>query len=265
MYSRGVKWGITVGHTSTIAKIDEIGKDFNATVLNWKGKLEHHAKFRSNLEMIQECTVVPENETADVTPYDCQVHPTENAAPGTAIDLDQLKAMVKQKMGDRFDECLYQQVTSFVKAFATGSSISQTNAALMNGVIEKWKFSSPAKYQIIGDNVDMLIKIKHQSSSKPNKSIHWFHMNAVKDRIAAADLSDDKPIGCVKQLRPEEFLPSVKDNQNLLHDFIPLFARVIIDEIPAFNTAFKDIVVRHIPHKYSEVMTQKSEQVRNIM
>jgi hypothetical protein len=135
----------------------------------------------------------------------------------------------------------------------------------MNGVIEKWKFSSPAKYQIIGDNVDMLIKIKHQSSSKPNKSIHWFHMNAVKDRIAAADLSDDKPIGCAKQLRPEEFLPSVKDNQNLLHDFIPLFARVIIDEIPAFNTAFKDIVVRHIPHKYSEVMTQKSEQVRNIM
>ena len=85
-------------------------------------------------------------------------------------------------------------------------------------------------------------------------------MNAVKDRVMAGDLPDHKPVGPAMKLQPEEFLPSAKDNQDLLHDFIPLFARVIIDDVPAFNTAFKD-VVRHIPHKYSEVMAQKSEQV----
>lgn len=261
MYTRGVKWGITVGHTSTIAKIDEIAKNFNATVLNWKGQLEHHAKFSSNLETIHECLVL-ENETADVFPNDLQDHLSEKVTTGTLQNLDPLKAMVKRKMGNQFDEDVYHQAMCFVKAFTTGSYMSKENAALMKGAIEKWKCNSPAKYQIIGDNVDMLIKIKHQSSSKPNKSIHWFHMNAVKDRVVAAELPDYKEIGPIMKLQPGEFLPSARDNQDLLHDFIPLFARVIVDEIPAFNTVFKDIVVRHIPHKYSEVMAQKSEQVK---
>lgn len=189
MYSRGVKWGITVGHTSIIAKIDEIGKNFNATVLSWKGKLEHHAKFRSNLDTIQECIAL-ENEASNIISDDCQENPTENARlTGTTLNLDQFKALVQHKMGDKFDEDVY-----------TGSSISGNNTALMCNAIEKWKSTSPAKYQIIGDNVDMLIKIKHQSSSHPNKSIHWFHMNAVKDRVVAGDLPDDMPIGPAMKL-----------------------------------------------------------------
>ncbi len=85
-------------------------------------------------------------------------------------------------------------------------------------------------------------------------------MTAVKDRVVGADLSDEKLIGPNKQLQPKDFLPSDKDNQHL-HHFIPLFARVIVDEIPAFKSVFKDVVVRHIPHKYTEVMARKSEQV----
>ena len=91
MYSRGVKWGITVGHTSIIAKIDEIGKNFNATVLSWKGKLEHHAGLRSNLETIQECIAL-ENEASNVISDDCQENQPGNAPPtGTPLNLDQLK------------------------------------------------------------------------------------------------------------------------------------------------------------------------------
>ena len=62
VYSRGVKWGITVGHTSTIAKIDEIGNNFNENVLKWKGKLEHHAKLKTNLETIHECLNASEDQ-----------------------------------------------------------------------------------------------------------------------------------------------------------------------------------------------------------
>lgn len=221
--------------------------------------------FRSNLDTIQECIAL-ENEASNIISDDCQENPTENAIPtGTTLNLDQFKALVQHKMGDKFDEDVYKQVTSFVKAFTTGSSISGNNTALMCNAIEKWKSTGPAKYQIIGDNVDMLIKIKHQSSSHPNKSIHWFHMNAVKDRVVAGDLPDDMPIGPAMKLQPEELLPSAKDNQDLLHDFIPLFARVIIDDVPSFNTAFKDVVVRHILHKYSEIMAEKSEQVNCLL
>ncbi|KAJ7376304.1 hypothetical protein OS493_035665 [Desmophyllum pertusum] len=57
-----------------------------------------------------------------------------------------------------------------------------------------------------------------------------------------------------------DFLPSPADNQNYLHDITAIATRVVIKHIPAFNI-FKDVTVHHIPHKYSEVMKQKSQQV----
>ena len=85
-------------------------------------------------------------------------------------------------------------------------------------------------------------------------------MNAVRDRVNGAGLSDDGPRKPVDDVENWEILPPSKDNQDLLHDFIPLFSRVISDRIPTFKT-FEDVIVRHIPHKYSHVMEQKSEQV----
>ena len=83
MYSHGVKWGITVGHISIIARIDEI---LNATVLSWKGKLEHHPK-RSNLETIQDCIVL-ENEASNAISDDCHENQPGNATPtGTPLTL----------------------------------------------------------------------------------------------------------------------------------------------------------------------------------
>ena len=57
-----------------------------------------------------------------------------------------------------------------------------------------------------------------------------------------------------------DFMPSAKENQDLLHNLIPIVARVVVYRIPAFQT-FKKAVVWHIPHEYSEVMEKQSEQV----
>ena len=160
-----------------------------------------------------------------------------------------------------FNEQVYQQAVNFLQTCTNSTSISNVSADMLKSVIQKWQNSGHAKYQIIGDNVDMLIKIKHQSNMKPNKSIYWFHMNAVKDRVIASDLSDDKLIDSVCDLQQGDLLPSAGDNQDLLHDFIPLFARIIIDRILAF-IVFKDVVIQHIAHKYSVVMKDKSEQVQ---
>jgi len=57
-----------------------------------------------------------------------------------------------------------------------------------------------------------------------------------------------------------EFLPSVEDNYKILRDVIPLVTRVIVNRIPAFSR-FKDVVVKHVPRTYSDVMKEKSAQV----
>jgi len=40
-----------------------------------------------------------------------------------------------------------------------------------------------AEYQLIGDNIDFEQIVRHQSKLNQNKSIHWFHYMAVKERF----------------------------------------------------------------------------------
>ena len=36
-------------------------------------------------------------------------------------------------------------------------------------------FNRPSGYQVLEDNVDLMIKVPHQASDRPHKSIHWYH------------------------------------------------------------------------------------------
>ncbi|KAK3741554.1 hypothetical protein QZH41_002937 [Actinostola sp. cb2023] len=92
----------------------------------------------------------------------------------------------------------------------------------------------PPSYQIIGDNVDLYVKVKHMSSERQNKSIHWFGLNAVQDRVSGLDLPDNEPIKNILELENIEFLPSRTDNDDLLHDLIPLCARILIGQTNEF-------------------------------
>ena len=118
----------------------------------------------------------------------------------------------------------------------------------------------PPLYQIIGDNVDLYVKVKHMASERQNKSIHWFAMNGVQDRVRADNLANENPIKPILEMENAEFLPSIQDNHDLLHDLIPVVARVLVERLPSFQ-CFKSVVVTHIPHEYSSQMKQKSTQV----
>lgn len=60
-------------------------------------------------------------------------------------------------------------------------------------------------YQIIGDNLDMLIKVKHMSSTNQNNNIHWFNLNAVKNRVHGNHLPNDQPIKSVLDIENVDF------------------------------------------------------------
>ena len=89
-------------------------------------------------------------------------------------------------------------------------------------------------YQIIGDNVDFLVKAKHMSSTKQNESVHWFNLNGILDRVTGQEYSNEKLIKSISKVENIDFLPSAKENQDLLHDLIPLLSRVVVYRIPAF-------------------------------
>ena len=86
-----------------------------------------------------------------------------------------------------------------------------------------------------------MIKVRVQVSKKLSNSLHWFHLNTVKDRVKGTRLSDKGSIESVAKVENWEILPWTKDSQDLLHDFSLLYERVIVDHIPAFKS-FEDFL-----------------------
>lgn len=267
LYSRSLRSGLCMSHVSTISKVDEMGKSFEKKVLMWKHAIEHDCKVEQMLsaieEAVQEMTeVVPEGlDTLDVSSLgiSCIENPSNEI---TNMDTDilssdpELKIMVSEKLGSHFDDAIFNETINMIDV--SGCSSLEINKLI--ALKKQVQLTHAPGFQLIGDNIDMLIKVKHMSSTNQNKSIHWFNLNAVQDRVLGNEKDDKKPIKSIMDMQNVEFLPSAMDHQKLLNDIIPLAAKVIADRIPAFKS-FRSAVVRHIPHSYSDEMRKKTNQV----
>ena len=126
--------------------------------------------------------------------------------------------------------------------------------------IHKIKQTMPVGYQIIGDNLDLHINVRHMSSDNKNKSLHLFNMVAIKDEVSGSHLPDCS-VTTLEDVSIADFLPSAEDVAQLKKDFIPLWSRVLVKQLKEFST-FKSAVVWHIPHEYSDIMQQPSKKVK---
>ena len=114
-------------------------------------------------------------------------------------------------------------------------------------------------YQIVGDNVDLEIKVRHMDKDNRNKSMHFFNLVAFEDRVTGNELPDthaktlaDVPIS--------SFLPTTMDLIKLKRDFIILLSRVIVKHFKSLHF-LKSCVIYHNPHQYSEIMTKPVNEV----
>ena len=48
----------------------------------------------------------------------------------------------------------------------------------------------PTGYQIVGDNCDLHINVRHMTNENKNKSFHWFNCVAFKDQVSGDHLPD---------------------------------------------------------------------------
>ena len=113
-------------------------------------------------------------------------------------------------------------------------------------------------YQIVGDNIDFEVKTKFMTLEKKNRSLHWFNMVAVDERISPPQhLSNKYPRCSVLSIGETEFLPSEQDLQHIRADFIMLFARTIVTYLKDFSV-LRFCVDFHLPHQYSKDTALKS-------
>ena len=115
-------------------------------------------------------------------------------------------------------------------------------------------------FRLVGDNIDYEIHAWVQSQKHKNRSIHWTHQFVVLDRVQDPTLDCQRSQKKVGDIQLAEILPNQHVQARLVRNWAFIVSRIITKYLPPFQS-FQDVVVRHIPHKYSEEISQKSNCV----
>lgn len=102
----------------------------------------------------------------------------------------------------------------------------------------------------MGDNIDHEISARVQTKENTNRSLHWTHQYALKDKVSDPTLDTAQSQKNVETLQLEDLLPDIIVRYNLIWQWAVLISRVLTKYIPALKD-FKNSVMYHIPHIYS--------------
>ena len=93
--------------------------------------------------------------------------------------------------------------------------------------------------------------------------IHYFHFNALRDRIDFSTLSDQLPNPNALSLNQltSSMLPSKEDDAALRNNFLILLLRILFDNFDFFKHTFDGEIEWHIKHPFFTEMCSKSEIV----
>ena len=79
--------------------------------------------------------------------------------------------------------------------------------------------TSPVSYQIVGDNVDLDVKVQHMSQDNKNKSFHWFDLVAFKDEVSGTTLPNKYEV-TLGDAAISSFIPSNSEIKKLKQDYV---------------------------------------------
>ncbi|KAL5467435.1 hypothetical protein EMCRGX_G031658 [Ephydatia muelleri] len=120
--------------------------------------------------------------------------------------------------------------------------------------LEEW-----CGFRLVGDNIDKTIGPRDMRLNNQSKSLHYFHVYAVKDRVDVRHLSPSVTMLSPGDMDVTKFLPSDEDNETLLANYKVLMARVITKHVPGL--AHLSPLIPNIRHAHSDSMSKKSEVV----
>ena len=133
----------------------------------------------------------------------------------------------------------------------------------LNELAGRWDVSLRTwpQFNIVMDNVDMLVKPRHDDSSKSNKMYHMVQAIAVEDRVLTqADDDSRQPAISIATLKPTDVYPDQSDTAFLRGLFINKVIQ-LLGEMPALQNLELTKKPKH--HIYSKLMSKKSNMVSN--
>ena len=107
------------------------------------------------------------------------------------------------------------------------------------------------------DNIDKEVKPRHMTNEHQAKSLHYFHVFAVQDRINFNHLPNQPTLVYSENINFTNFYPTVEDHLELKRNFQVLMKRILVHNIHALGPLSSSID-NHILHQYTSQMSKKS-------
>lgn len=141
----------------------------------------------------------------------------------------------------------------------TACSCNQELAHISKQIFEFEKSIHPG-FVISFDNLDIQVQRKIMSMQSQNRDYHWVNHQMIENRVSAAHQKATGPKANLQEISNIRFLPTLEDQQCQRSNYIVLTSRILVDYFDAL-APLKDACILHIPHKYTNEMSQKSKKV----
>ena len=122
------------------------------------------------------------------------------------------------------------------------------------------KKSTHPGFVISFDNLDFQMQRKSMTMLSQNRDFHWVNHQMIENRVSGALLDAKEPKANLQEVSNIKFLPTLEDQQRQRSNYIILTSRILVDYFEAL-APLRDACIQHIPHKYTQEMSQKSKKV----
>ena len=106
--------------------------------------------------------------------------------------------------------------------------------------------------------MDKKIGVRDARSDHSSHMVHMYSVLAARSRLPSLGYSHEGSIADLLARRWQSFLPSHEDIHHVKQNLVIIVARMLTEYIKALSPLSKS-VPKHIQHKYTQQMSQKSE------
>jgi len=165
--------------------------------------------------------------------HDLRLHEVRERITSEITEIEEKKKEV---------QCLHE-LTENEKSSSLLADYIQANRELH----EQQKNTHPG-FLIAFDNIDFHLSRRNMTMKHQNRDVHWINHIMVENRVSGNNLSSECSQKDVLDIPNIQFFPSVEDQRKQRLNYIVIVSRILVDHFDAFS-AFKNVCVRHIPHK----------------
>ena len=125
------------------------------------------------------------------------------------------------------DDIITPPVFSPISSCSSSSSVTNAEEGDVNHPTAPSTLQVVSSFKVVGDNLDKSLRPRHETMEHHSKSLHFFHMFAVKDRCNTFGLADNPALCDTSNCDVTTVLPTIDDDKIFHGNASVLAARII--------------------------------------